>query len=213
MTATDDHFARLRVEYRGTPLDERDVSADPIEQFQSWLDAAIEAAVPMANAMTLATADASGRPSVRMVLLKGVDAGGFVFFTNYHSRKGRELEANPRAALCLWWEPMHRQVRIEGTVTRVEPAASDEYFASRPRESNLGAIASPQSRVIASRAELEVAVERAGAADPLVRPEGWGGYRVEPEVIELWQGRADRLHDRLRYTRDGDSWRLERLAP
>lgn len=213
MTATDDHFAALRVEYQGTPLNEADVSADPIEEVGRWLDAAIEAGVPMANAMSLATASSDGRPSVRVVLLKDFDARGFVFFTNYGSRKGRELEANPHAALCLWWEPLHRQVRIEGTVSRIDPAESDDYFATRPRESNLGAIASPQSQVIADRAELESAIARVDAPGPLVRPETWGGYRVYPEMIELWQGRQDRLHDRLRYQRHGDAWRIERLAP
>ncbi len=213
MTANKDHFAALRVEYQGTPLNEADVSADPIEQVGRWLDAAIAAGVPMANAMSLATASADGRPSVRMVLLKDFDARGFVFFTNYGSRKGLELEANPHAALCLWWEPLHRQVRVEGTVSRVDAAESDDYFASRPRESNLGAIASPQSRVIADRAELEAATARADRPGPLVRPESWGGYRLHPEVIELWQGRQDRLHDRLRYERHGDSWRIDRLAP
>jgi len=213
VTATNDHFAALREEYQGTPLNEADVSADPIEEVGRWLDAAIAAGVPMANTMSLATASADGRPSLRMVLLKDFDARGFVFYTNYGSRKGRDLEANPHAALCLWWEPLHRQVRIEGTVSRVDPAESDDYFASRPRESNLGAIASPQSQVIADRAELEAAIARADTTGEPVRPDTWGGYRVDPEVIELWQGRQDRLHDRLRYTRDGDSWRIERLAP
>lgn len=198
-------------------LIERDVDANPIEQFKTWLAAAEQAGCPEPTAMTLATATAAGRPSARMILLKGVDARGFVFFTNYESRKSAELEANPRAALVSWWYAMQRQVRIEGRIERVSGGESDTYFRSRPARSQLAAIASPQSRVIEGRDELvrrvdALAVEH--GADQPMRPAHWGGYRLEPELIEFWQGRPDRLHDRLRYARgDGEAWTIERLAP
>ncbi len=197
-------------------LNEQDVPADPIEQFARWFDEARAAGLPLAEGIALATADASGKPSVRMVLLKGFDARGFVFFTNYGSRKAEELAANPRAALCAWWASLERQVRIEGVVSAVTAAESDEYFATRPREANLGAIASPQSRPLRDRAELEQRVAETRAAwdgRDLVRPEGWGGYRLTPERIEFWQGRRDRLHDRLVYARTLSGWQLGRLAP
>jgi pyridoxamine 5'-phosphate oxidase len=204
--------------YAGDPLDVASVDPDPIAQFRRWFHAAESAGVPKVNAMTLATATADGRPSARIVLLKEVDDRGFVFYTNYESRKGDELGANPRAALVFYWDSLDRQVRVEGVVERVTAAESDAYFAVRPRPSRIGAIASPQSRVIAGRAELEAKVaeiERAvGGSDP-ARPEHWGGYRVVPELVELWQGQPSRLHDRVRYTRaPGDAgWTRERLAP
>jgi pyridoxamine 5'-phosphate oxidase len=212
----DEMLQALREEYAGTPLHEGEVDADPIAQFRRWFDEAVRAQMPLANGMTLATADAQGRPSARVVLLKQADERGFVFFTNYESRKGRELSANPEAALVFWWAALHRQVRVEGRVERLEAEASDRYFGERPYASNLSAAASPQSRAVQSREELERRVEELRAARPegaLERPASWGGYRLVPRAVEFWQGREDRLHDRLRYERDGGSWRLERLAP
>ena len=197
-------------------LREQEVAASPIEQFATWFADARVAGVPLVEGIALATADASGKPSVRMVLLKGFDESGFVFFTNYASRKAEELTANPRAAMCAWWPVLERQVRIEGVVSLVSAAESDAYFFSRPREANLGAIASPQSQPLRDRAELEERVAEVRAtwhARDLVRPASWGGYRLAPERIEFWQGRADRLHDRLVYTRTLSGWHLGRLAP
>ena len=207
---------RLGAQYEGTPLDPADCDPDPIVEFRRWFQRAVDAQLPSVNAMTLATVDERGRPAARIVLLKEVDDRGFVFFTNYDSRKGRDLAAHPFAALVLFWEPLHRQVRVEGAITRVAAAESDAYFTTRPRGSQIGAIASPQSRPIESRWALEQLVaeaERAaGGADP-VRPAHWGGYRLAPDMIELWQGQPSRLHDRVRYQRDGQAWRRDRLAP
>ena len=207
---------RLGAQYVGMPLDPANCDPDPIVEFRRWFQAAVDARIPSVNAMTLATVDERGRPAARVVLLKEVDDRGFVFFTNYDSRKGRDLAAHPFAALVAFWEPLHRQVRIEGAVEKIAPADSDAYFASRPRGSQIGAIASPQSRPIASRAALEALVaeaERAvGPAAPL-RPAHWGGYRVIPDMIELWQGQPSRLHDRVRYRRAGGHWERDRLAP
>lgn len=189
---------------------------DPIKHFARWFRAARTARLPEPHAMSLATATLRGRPSARMVLLKGFDARGFVFFTNYRSRKGRELEANPHAALVLYWHPLHRQVRIEGRVRRVSVAESDTYFASRPHGSQLGAAVSPQSRVIRGREMLEralTALERRLRGRPVPRPAQWGGYRLVPEIIEFWEQRENRLHDRLRYRRSRGRWIRERLAP
>ncbi|MDP8968989.1 MAG: pyridoxamine 5'-phosphate oxidase [Actinomycetota bacterium] len=197
-------------------LDERDLEADPIVQFGTWLDEAVAQGIVEPNAMTLATAAPDGRPSARMVLLKGVDERGFVFYTNYDSRKGRELEANPHAALVFWWRQLQRQVTVTGTVARVEPSESDAYFATRPRGSQLGAWASPQSRVLADRAQLDrrfAELAAAHATGQVSRPPWWGGYRVAPDTVEFWQARPDRLHDRLRYLRTPSGWALERLAP
>jgi pyridoxamine 5'-phosphate oxidase len=198
-----------------TPLLEEDLDADPLRQFESWIAEAADA-VREPEAMALATATASGEPSSRMVLLKKFDDRGFVFFSNYASRKGRELEANPRAALLFHWEPLGRQIRIEGAVERTSPEETTEYIRSRPRGSQLSAIASPQSQRVHTREELEERVREleqtyAGADLPL--PEDWGGFRLTPEAIEFWQQRRDRLHDRFRYVRDGDDWLIERLAP
>jgi pyridoxamine 5'-phosphate oxidase len=199
----------------GESLNEADVSADPYTQFQRWFDEALRAELPMVNAMTLATVGADGAPSARIVLLKGIDHNGFVFYTNYRSRKGRELAGNPRAALVFHWTDLEREVRIDGCVEKVTAAESDEYFASRPLGSRHAAIASPQSEVVASRAVLEARFNAAAAdhGEAAPRPTHWGGYRVLPTSIEFWQGRPSRLHDRLLYTRQGDRWTIVRLAP
>jgi len=192
-------------------LYEDEVADDPLEQFRRWFSDAGDD-----NRIALATATPDGAPSVRMVLLKGADEDGFVFFTGYGSRKGGELDANPRAALLFHWAPLGRQVRVEGAVERVGADESDAYFATRPRGAQLAAAASRQGRVLANRAQLDEAVAelaREYEGRDVPRPEHWGGYRVLPEAYEFWQHRADRLHDRLRYSRDGDAWRLERLAP
>jgi pyridoxamine 5'-phosphate oxidase len=208
-------IADLRQEYGTAELVEDDAAADPFKQFARWFDDALRADLPLPNAMTLATADANGRPSARVVLLKGVDADGFVFYTNYESRKARELAVNPYAGLVFLWTQMERQVRIEGVVEKVTDEESDEYFDSRPLGSRLGAWASPQSMPLPSRLALASKVAavmlRYGTAPP--RPPHWGGYRVRPDAIEFWQGRPDRLHDRLRYVKQDSSWRIERLAP
>lgn len=190
---------------------EDDVAVDPLEQFRRWF-----AEADADNRMALATASPDGSPSVRMVLLKAADEQGFVFFTGYESRKGGELQANPRAALLFHWAPLGRQVRIEGPVERVGAGESDAYFATRPRRAQVAASASRQGRVLANRAELDEAVadlERRYSGGEVPRPEHWGGYRMRPHTYEFWQHRDDRLHDRLRFTRDGDGWRLERLSP
>ena len=207
-------LAALRQEYMRAGLHEKDLAADPFEQFGSWFDEALRSGLALPNAMALATATRKGKPSARMVLLKGFDARGFVFYTHYRSRKGRELEENPKAMLLFCWEELERQVGIEGSVTRVAPAESDEYFASRPLGSRLSASISPQSEAIESREALERTLEEASKRwrDAPPRPEHWGGYRLAPERFEFWQGRKDRLHDRLCYRKAG-GWKIERLAP
>jgi pyridoxamine 5'-phosphate oxidase len=214
----DPRATHARKEYDRGSLDEATVYRDPIRQFAAWYDAAVAAGIPEPEAMTLATATPDGRPSARVVLLRSFDARGFCFFTNYDSRKGRELAANPHAAVAFHWAVLERQVRIEGRVEQTTAAESDAYFHSRPSASRIGAWSSPQSRVIASRAELEALVARYAAEHPdesaIPRPPHWGGFRLVPERIEFWQGRPSRLHDRLRFERQaGGSWQLDRLAP
>ena len=211
-------LAAMRRDYTLAALDESQVARDPFEQFERWLNEAINAGCPEPTAMSLATVDGSGaaaRPSSRIVLLKGMEGGGPVFFTNYDSRKGRELAGNPHAALLFHWVEMEREVRIEGRIEKVSAAESDAYYATRPVKARIGAWASPQSEAIASRAVLERrfmdADARHGTNPP--RPPHWGGYRMLPAAFEFWQGRRDRLHDRITFTRQGDGWRVARLAP
>lgn len=209
-------IADLRKEYARERLDEHDVAHDPVIQFSRWFQEALNASLPEPNAMTLATADGRGHPSARVVLLKGYDERGFVFYTNYESRKGQDLAVNPNAALLFFWLELERQVRIEGRIERVSDEESDEYYQIRPLGSRHGAWASPQSRVLPSREDLEKRFEQAIArhGDSPVRPAHWGGYRLNPQVLEFWQGRPSRLHDRVSYTREAPGrWRIERLAP
>ena len=208
-------LAQLRSDYSLKTLDESHVDRDPMKQFGVWMVEAIHAQVPEPTAMTLATADAKGRPSARIVLLKGMDGGGFVFYTNYKSRKGRELAANPQAALTFMWKELERQVRIEGKVEKVTAEESRAYYATRPLGSRIGAWASPQSEPIENRAWLEerwAALSKEYGDNPALPPH-WGGYRVVPDYLEFWQGRLSRLHDRIVYARAGDGWKLSRLAP
>jgi pyridoxamine 5'-phosphate oxidase len=210
-----DDIASLRKSYERAELDESASLPDPIDQFSLWLQQALDAKLPEPNAMTLATVGANGRPSSRVVLIKGVDARGLVWYTNYDSRKGRELGANPYASLQFHWVEMERVVRIEGRVEKTSSAESDAYFATRPLDSRIGAWASPQSQVIASRAVLVANAAKIGAKFLMQppRPEHWGGYRLMPDTFEFWQGRRSRLHDRLRYRLADGQWLRERLAP
>jgi len=215
MNDSTDRLAELRKSYERAELDEAASAADPIAQFRLWLQQALDAQLPEPNAMTLATVGPDQRPSTRVVLIKGLDERGIVWYTNYESRKGRELAGNPYAALQFHWVELERVVRIEGRVEKADAAESDAYFRTRPLDSRIGAWASPQSEVIASRAVLVANAAKYGAKFMLnpPRPPHWGGYRLVPDRFEFWQGRASRLHDRLRYRLEGGEWIRERLAP
>lgn len=209
---------KLRREYAQFSLDETTVAANPIEQFQKWFEEALSSNVLEPNAMTLATSDAEGKPAARIVLLKGLTHEQFVFFTNYRSRKGEELAQNARACLVFFWKELERQVRVEGTVEKIDEASSTEYFQSRPKASQIGAWVSPQSNAVENRIWLEreyaKVSEKYNDSEVLPRPPHWGGYAVKPERIEFWQGRPSRLHDRILYTLSAENiWQIERLAP
>ena len=209
-------ISSIRKDYQLQSLSESDVKQDPIGQFGKWWDEAIASSIDEVNAMTLSTVTAEGKPSARIVLLKGFDERGFVFFTNYESNKGAQLTANPFASLVFFWKELERQVRIEGICEKVSEQESDDYFHSRPIGSQLGACASPQSRVIESRRVIENNLEKLQDQYrdmEIPRPGHWGGYRVVPQAIEFWQGRSSRLHDRIKYTKENQSWKIVRLAP
>ncbi|MDB5221965.1 MAG: Pyridoxamine 5-phosphate oxidase [Chitinophagaceae bacterium] len=212
----DINIADIRKEYKLQSLLEKDVDADPIRQFQKWWNEAMMSNIEEPNAMTLAASNKEGKPSARIVLLKSLSNDGFVFFTNYESRKGNELKENPQAALLFFWKELERQVRVEGTVTKTDEQKSTAYFVSRPALSKISAWSSPQSKVIQSREELENNVlkyQQQFSDGVIPRPPHWGGYVVKPTLIEFWQGRPSRLHDRLQYTHGNDKWLIERLAP
>jgi pyridoxamine 5'-phosphate oxidase len=211
------NIADLRKEYSRATLDTVNVLSDPVKQFEKWFDEALKAGVAEPNAMSLATVNAAGKPSLRIVLLKGIENGHFIFYTNYQSKKGIELENNPACAVTFFWPDIERQVRIEGVAERVDIQASETYFQSRPRGSQIGAWSSPQSSIIKDRHILEERVsqiEKKFEGQPLLpRPQQWGGYRIKPLLIEFWQGRTSRLHDRIQFTWIDDAWKINRLAP
>lgn len=207
-------LARMRTDYEMT--EPHDAASDPFTLFDRWLDDALAAGVTEPNAMALATANRHAEPSVRIVLLKGFDSRGAVFYTNYHSAKGADIQQNPRASAVMLWHPMHRQVRFTGAVTRVSDEEADAYFAGRPRGAQLSAAASPQSQVVSGRRELEARIrelEQTHVGEPMERPSHWGGFRIAAETIEFWEGGADRLHNRMQYRRVDGYWQRERLAP
>lgn len=211
-----DNLRKMRQEYESDPLDEQQMATDPLETFTEWMYDAIAFGMKEPNAMTLATATPDGRPSVRVVLLKEVEAHGFVFFTNYRSRKGKELTVNPFAAVVFDWHDMTRQVRVEGRVEKLLPEASDAYFKERPQNAQIGAWASPQSTIVKDRREIEQLQHEMTlrfAGTEVTRPPHWGGFLIRPEVMEFWQGRANRLHDRIVYYKTEEGWSKHRLAP
>ena len=217
MKVNNQTIAALREDYRAKTLEITDVHTNPIQQFNEWFQEALDSQIKEANAMTIATVDAQGKPAARIVLLKGFDENGFIFYTNYDSRKGQELAANPNIAVVFLWKDLERQIRIEGIAEKVAPAVSLNYFQSRPKGSQIGAWASPQSQVIPDRSVLEQNVldlkEKYKDTDNLPIPSYWGGYQIKPTLIEFWQGRSSRLHDRLCYTLIENEWKIERLAP
>jgi pyridoxamine 5'-phosphate oxidase len=209
-------LADIRRDYKLQSLNEEDVALDPFAQFDRWWHEAVISHIDEVNAMTLATASKQGIPSARIVLLKGYDINGFVFFTNYKSHKGKEMAENPYASLVLFWKELERQIRIDGVIEKIDAAQSDAYFQSRPAGSRIGAWASPQSTVIENRKVIEsnfLQLEEKFGCENIPRPEHWGGYLVKPVSIEFWQGRSSRLHDRIRYTKNEHHWKIERLAP
>lgn len=214
MTATT-NLADLRKDYKLASLDEADVATTPLAQFDKWFKEALGSQLPEPNAMTLATCDSQARPSARIVLIKAYDERGFMFFTNYESHKAQDLSANNRAALLFFWPELERQIRIQGRVEKVSAAVSEDYYKSRPLASRIGAWASPQSQILPSRTALEARVSafEAEYGENPPRPAHWGGYRVVPQVVEFWQGRRDRLHDRIQYRLNNGEWKIERLAP
>lgn len=215
--ALSQNIADIRINYSRQELTEASVSQNPTQQFQQWLQEALDAKVDEPTAMVLSTVSGSGRPSARVVLLKGLDEQGYTFFTNYDSRKGHDLEASPYASLTFFWPALERQVRIEGKIVKVAAAESDTYFQSRPKGSQIGAWASPQSQVIEAREVLEQREqefsEKFANQDVVPRPAHWGGYRLQPDCVEFWQGRPSRLHDRIVYALEGQNWKIKRLAP
>ena len=216
MKLSKETIQNLRQEYKSAELNEQDVIKNPIAQFEKWFTDAMSAQLYEPNVMTLATADKSGRPNARIVLLKGVDEEGFSFYTNYLSQKGKEIKKNPYACLVFFWAELERQVRIEGRIEKLDKETSEQYFHSRPTGSQIGAIASPQSQVIESRNNLELKVQELTQqyeGKPITKPAHWGGYIVKPTSIEFWQGRPSRLHDRIKFTLVNGSWKIERLAP
>lgn len=211
-----DFTNKLRTDFGKMSLDEKSCDPDPLKQFLRWFDEAVRAKVNEPNAMVLSTCSKEGYPSSRIVLMRNFNAEGFVFYTNYLSKKGRDIEQNPHAALNYFWPEIERQVRIEGTLVKQTDAESDTYFSTRPRESRIGAWVSEQSSVIGSREELDLRykeLEKKFEGRDVPRPHYWGGYLLRPEMFEFWQGRPSRLHDRMRYSKDGSSWKVERLSP
>lgn len=216
MELTKEMIQNLRQDYRAAELTEKDADKNPIKQFEKWFNAALEAQLYEPNVMTLATADKSGKPNARIVLLKGFDEQGFSFYTNYLSTKGKELKKNPQACLVFFWAELERQVRIEGKVEKLDKEASEKYFHSRPQGSQIGAIVSPQSQIISNRTGLETKVEELTSFykdKTIPKPAHWGGYIVKPTSIEFWQGRTSRLHDRIKYDLVNGKWQMNRLAP
>ncbi|WP_421775376.1 pyridoxamine 5'-phosphate oxidase [Gracilimonas sp.] len=212
----NEKLQKLREDYSKHSLDESDVNENPFKQFEQWMEEAVQAEVPEPNAMTLATVDANQKPHTRVVLLKGLEDGSFVFYTNYASNKGKDLEQNPNASLCFLWLQLERQVRIDGTVEKISKEESEAYFRQRPYKSQLGALASNQSAEVPNREFLEKKFEELEEKYPegkVPMPEIWGGYRLKPEAIEFWQGRRSRLHDRIKYEQVGNKWEIKRLSP